>query len=155
MSDATITVEPLTSDDALTLIAELNAELTERYPDPAHRFFGLTAEQVAPGKGAFLIARLRERPVGCGALRRIDAITGEIKRMYVSPSARGAGIGARLLAELEAHARALGLRRVVLETGERQHEAVRLYERAGYAEIPRFGEYENSPMSLCMGKTLS
>jgi GNAT superfamily N-acetyltransferase len=93
--------------------------------------------------------------VGCGALRRLDPATGEIKRMYVAPSARGGGVGARILAELERHARALGLRRLVLETGERQASAVRLYERAGFVRIPCFGEYAAAPLSLCMGKDLT
>jgi putative acetyltransferase len=93
-------------------------------------------------------------PVGCGALRRLDPTTGEIKRMYVAPSARGGGVGARILAELERHAVALGMHRLLLETGERQVEAVHLYQRAGFTRVPCFGEYADAPLSLCMGKDL-
>ncbi len=92
--------------------------------------------------------------MGCGAVRRIEARTGEIKRMYVSPDARGRGIGRAVLAALEAEARTLGIARLVLETGLRQGEALALYEGAGFSRIPPFGEYVNSPLSLCMAKDL-
>jgi putative acetyltransferase len=149
-----IAPEPLSSLDARALIARLDAELTERYPNPADNHFRLDAGEVSDGNGVFLVARDGGRAVGCGAVRRIDESTGEIKRMYVDPKRRRSGLGGRLLAELERHARELGLRRLVLETGERQPESIRLYERAGFARIDRFGEYVDSPASVCMGKSL-
>jgi putative acetyltransferase len=149
-----ITPEPLSSADARALIARLDAELTERYPNPDDNHFELSAEQVSEERGVFLIARMDAEPVGCGALRQVEPAVGEIKRMYVAPSARGAGVGRQLLAELERHARRLGLRRLVLETGERQPEALRLYERAGFSRIDCFGEYLATPVSLCMAKSL-
>jgi putative acetyltransferase len=154
MTEIAIAPEPLSSPVAADLIARLDAELTERYPNPDDNFFELTTEQVGEDHGVFLVARAAATPVGCAALRRLDGHTGEVKRMYVAPSTRGAGVGRRLLDELERHARRLGLRRLVLETGERQPEAIRLYERAGFTRIPRFGEYVDSPMSVCMGKAL-
>jgi putative acetyltransferase len=150
-----IAPEPLTSPDVQALIALLDAELTERYPNPEDNFFELAEEQVDGRQGVLLVARMDGVPVGCGALRRLDPATGEIKRMYVAPSARGGGIGGRILAELERHARVLGIRRLLLETGDRQVEAVRLYKRAGYARVPCFGEYAAAPLSLCMGKNLA
>ena len=84
----------------------------------------------------------------------LDADTAEIKRMYVAPGARGRGIGWMILDSLQTEARRLGARRLVLETGERQPEAVALYTRAGFARIPAFGEYIGSPLSVCMTKTL-
>jgi GNAT superfamily N-acetyltransferase len=87
-------------------------------------------------------------------VRRIEPGVGEIKRMYVCPAARGLGIGRAVLDALEAEARALGLTRLVLETGVRQPEAIALYERVGYARIAAFGEYVDSPLSVCMGKDL-
>lgn len=78
----------------------------------------------------------------------------EIKRMYVRPRARGRKVGRRLLAELEERAAALGVRRLVLETGVRQREALRLYHRAGFVEVERFGEYVDSPLSVCLAKRL-
>jgi GNAT superfamily N-acetyltransferase len=151
---ATIAREPLSSPDAQRLIASLNAELSVIYPNPADNFFELAEEQTAGDRGVFLLARVDGRPVGCGALRRIDTTTGEIKRMYVAPAARGTGLGRRLLDELERHARGLGLRRLVLETGPRQPEAIGLYQRAGFARIPCFGEYRHAPLSVCMAKPL-
>jgi putative acetyltransferase len=151
---ATIAREPLSSPDAQRLIASLNAELSVIYPNPADNFFELAEEQTAGDRGVFLLARVDGRPVGCGALRRIDTTTGEIKRMYVAPAARGTGLGRRLLDELERHARRLGLRRLVLETGPRQPEAIGLYQRAGFARIPCFGEYRHAPLSVCMAKPL-
>jgi GNAT superfamily N-acetyltransferase len=150
----TVGVEPLASDDAQALIAALNAELTEQYPNPADRFFGLSEQEVAGGKGAFVVARHGGRPVGCGAVRSLTAEIAELKRMYVAPEARGRGLGARLVAALEEEARRLGVRRLVLETGDRQLAAIALYTRAGFARIPAFGAYIGAPRSLCFGKTL-
>jgi len=151
---ATIAGEPLSSPDAQQLIASLNAELSVIYPNPADNFFELAEEQTAGDRGVFLLARVDGRAVGCGALRRIDATTGEIKRMYVAPAARGTGLGRRLLDELERHTCGLGLRRLVLETGTRQPQAIGLYRRAGFARIPCFGEYQHAPLSVCMAKAL-
>jgi GNAT superfamily N-acetyltransferase len=149
-----IAVEPLVSDDASALIDALNAETLERYPDPADNFFELSEEEVAPGRGAFLVARWSGRPVGCGAVRMLDGMTAELKRMYVARDARGRGIGSAIVAGLEEQALRLGARRVVLETGDRQPEAVALYTRAGFTPIPCFGAYANAPQSRCFGKLL-
>jgi len=146
--------EDLASPVAGALIAALNAELTERYPEEGACHFGLDAAEVAEGWGAFLVARIDDKPAGCGAIRRIDGETAEIKRMYVAPSFRGRGIGGRLLSALEAEARRLRLLRLVLETGERQPEALAVYRRAGYVVVPAFGEYIGTPLSLCMEKRL-
>ncbi len=145
---------PLDAAVARSLIAALNAELLARYPEEGATHFRLDREEVAPGRGAFVVATRGEVAIGCGALRRLDADVGEIKRMYVAANARGAGVGARILAALEREAEALGLVRLVLETGARQPEALALYRRAGFVEIPRFGAYVDSALSLCMGKPL-
>lgn len=142
------------SPEAQALIAALNKELSERYPEEGANHFRLDAAEVAPGHGAFLIARVEGVPAGCGAMRRSGTREAEIKRMYVKPEARGRRIGHALLAALEAEARALGIARLVLETGTRQHEAVGLYRRAGFDIIPNFGEYVGCPLSLCMAKAL-
>ena len=94
--------------------------------------------------------------MGCGAVRLLDAETGELKRMYVAPAARGTGLGRRLVKALEAEARALGARRLVLETGTRQHAAIALYRATGFVPIPLYGEYLGSPAtSVCLGKELA
>jgi putative acetyltransferase len=159
-----IASEALTSPVAAALLAVLNAELSARYPEPGATHFRLDPREVAPGAGIFLVARRFGQPVGCGALRCLrDAAlihelgprVGELKRMYVAPEVRGQGIGQALLARLEAEARALGLDRLVLETGTRQAEALALYRRAGFAGISAYGEYVASPAtSICLAKAL-
>src|SRR4051794_8487928 len=109
----------LTSPDAHRLIAALNVELMKTFPEPGARHFSLSASQVADGDGAFLIAYIDDGAVGCGAMRRQDETTAELKRMYVDPSLRGRGIGRALLEALERETRTLGLVRIVLETGTR------------------------------------
>jgi GNAT superfamily N-acetyltransferase len=134
----------------------LDAELTGAYPEPGATHFGLAPAEVAAGQGAFLVVRIDGEPVGCGALRRLDAETGELKRMYVATAVRGRGLGRRLLAALEAEAQALGMRRLVLETGVRQAAALALYRATGFQPIPLYGEYRASPAtSICLGKELT
>jgi putative acetyltransferase len=146
----------LASPEAARLIAALNAELTAKFPEPGATHFSLSGTDVKPGDGAFVIAYLDDVAVGCGAVRRLDETTAELKRMYVDPTVRGRGIGRRLVDALEREARQLGVTRVVLETGTRLAPAIRLYEGTGYARIPLFGEYVLSPdTSLCFGKSLA
>lgn len=154
MSEIEIRRESLDEEGAKALIPPLNAELQERYPEEGANHFRLDPDEIAPGRGLFLVAYRDGRPVACGAVRRISEETGEVKRMYVLPEARGLGLGRRILESLEAEAASLGLLRLVLETGTRQYEAQSLYESAGFVETPRFGEYESSPLSLCMEKKL-
>jgi putative acetyltransferase len=145
----------LDGPDAAALIGALNAELTSLYPEPGANHFGLLPADVAPGRGAFLIAYQNDTAVGCGAVRLIDPATAELKRMFVRPAARGSGVGRLLVAGLEEEAARVGATRVVLETGIRQRAAIALYARCGYAPIPLYGEYNASPgTSVCLGKTL-
>jgi len=146
----------IVGDEATRLIAALNAELSALYPEPGATHFRLDPAEVAPGRGAFVVAYVGGAPVGCGAVRRLEGGDAELKRMYVDPSRRGRGIGRALLAALEAEARALGARRLVLETGIRQTAALALYRNAGFVEIPAFGEYVASPgTSVCLAKPLA
>ena len=146
----------LASPDAVRLVAALNAELAAMFPEPGATHFSLTSAQVETGEGAFVIAYFDDAAVGCGAVRRLDQATAELKRMYVDPSVRGRGIGRALVGALEREARLLGVSTVVLETGTRLAPAIRLYEAMGYARIPLFGEYLSSPnTSLCFGKSLA
>jgi len=151
----TIARAELTAQVSRDLIASLNAELSALYPEPGANHFQLDPEEIADGRGTFLVVYRGETPVGCGALRLLDAETAELKRMYVSRPARGKGLGRRILAALEAEARALGVRRLVLETGVRQAAALALYRSTGFHPIPLFGEYCLSPeTSVCLGKDL-
>jgi len=143
------------SSTARELILALNAELSGRYPEQGACHFRLDADEVAEGRGAFMVAYRGERPIGCGAVRRIEEGVGELKRMYVCFPERCRGVGRAILDALEAEARKLRIRKLVLETGIRNPEAMVLYERAGFSRIPPFGEYVGSPVSVCMEKELT
>ena len=104
--------------------------------------------------GAFLVGALDGTDVACGGVCRFDTETAEIRRMYVVPERRGAGLSRRILGALEDEARALGYRRVRLETGVRQNEALALYRSSGFAEIPRYGPYVGDELSVCFEKPL-
>lgn len=146
--------EPFDSADARRLIAALDAELGALYP-PELRFGpNFKAEQIEGGRGTFLVARHDGRAVGCGAIRLLDETTAEVKRMYSEPSMRGTGVGRGVLQSLEAVARDLGVRRLVLETGVHQHAAIGLYRRAGFTQVDCWGEYASAPTSVCYEKNL-
>ncbi len=132
------------------LAAESSRELIERY--------GRDTEPGGPPSSVdvFLVARDDDGCVlGCGALRRIDESTVELKRMYVRPAVRGTGVGRALLRALEDEAAGMGASRVLLETGPLQREAIALYESAGYRAIPCFGPYVDEPTSRCFERTLT
>jgi len=101
-----------------------------------------------------LVARLDGEPAGCGCFKPVSDGTVEIKRVFVPAGLRGQGIARAILGELESWARELGNWEAVLETGELQHEAIRLYEAAGYARTPNYGPYANVKESICYRKML-
>jgi putative acetyltransferase len=92
--------------------------------------------------------------MGCVALRVDAGGYGEVKRLYVSPRARGLGLGRRLLTALDAEARREGLGRLRLETGIHQPEALGLFRAVGFTEIGPFGEYGPDPLSVFLEKLL-
>jgi DNA-binding MarR family transcriptional regulator/GNAT superfamily N-acetyltransferase len=118
------------------------AELTARFRGGFERDKGRSSEfrDFIPPRGCLLVARLFGKPIGCGALRTIERGVGEIKRMWISPDARGLGIGRRLLAELEGVAKKRRLHAVRLDTNASLGEALSLYRSSGYCEIPRFND---------------
>lgn len=91
-------------------------------------------------RGLVLVASLGDEPVGCGALRFHDDGVAEIKRLWVAPHVRGVGLGARLLAALEARARREGSRLARLDTNRALTEAIAMYRRSGYREVPAFND---------------
>jgi putative acetyltransferase len=101
-----------------------------------------------------VVAYLGDAPVGCGAFKPFEADSVEIKRMFVQPAHRGQGVAQAVLGELEKWAGELGYASGVLETGKRQPEAIRLYERSGYGHIPNYGQYVGIENSVCMQKAL-
>ena len=130
------------SDDARGLIGELDAELSGEYePEQCH---GLSVERVFQHGVLFFIARLDREAVGCGGVAFDDGLA-EVKRMYVRPRARGRGVAQAIVARLEHEARARGAGRLVLETGDVRHAAIRFYERAGFTRCGVFGAYATMP----------
>lgn len=93
-------------------------------------------------------------PVGCGAFKKYDETTVEIKRMFVQPSFRGKGAATKVLRELEKWALENNYRSAILETVKTQPEAIALYKKNGYSTIPNFGQYINVENSVCMHKNL-
>ena len=150
--EVTLALDDAGGDTAQQLIHELCAELSQRYGSPPSPF---SPSDASAPRTAFLVARLGTRPVGCGAIRRIDDTVAEIKRMYVAPAGRRRGIARRILAELERRAAEFGYRAVRLETGIHQHEAIGLYESSGYRRIAAFGHYIGSAISVCYEKALN
>jgi DNA-binding MarR family transcriptional regulator len=96
--------------------------------------------EMTPPAGVFMLARLECDPVGCGGVKRVDETTGEIKRVWTAPSARGLGVARRIVRRLEAAARDMGLKGVRLDTNRALTEAQALYRAEGYREVARFGD---------------
>ncbi|MCK9796118.1 GNAT family N-acetyltransferase [Isoptericola sp. 4D.3] len=148
--------------DAAGLRAEQEAETAVRYGGPDD------APAIDPRSIVVtLVARVGGRPVGTAAVRDVSgtddrrgrgtthpAATGEVKRVYVHPDARGRGVAKRLMAELERSARSVGFRRFVLETGTAQPEAMGLYESIGYEPVEKFGDHAAFEEQRCYGKRL-
>lgn len=101
-----------------------------------------------------VVAFLDDVPVGCGAFKEYEPGVMEVKRMFVQPDCRGRGVAGRILQGLEGWMEELGYRRWILETGEKQPEAIRLYEKSGYSRIPNYGQYVNVATSVCFEKRL-
>jgi GNAT superfamily N-acetyltransferase len=134
-------VDPVHRDAQLCL-HEYFVELGQRFDtgfDPALSI-SVGLHDLRPPAGVFLIATLRAEPVGCGALRFHGDEPTELKRMWVAKSARGLGIGRRLLTELENRAAADGARMVRIETNRTLTEAISLYRSAGYREVDAFND---------------
>lgn len=101
-----------------------------------------------------VVAYLNDEAVGCGAFKPYADSAVEIKRMYVRPALRGQRIAQQVLTELEVWASELNVAGFVLETGKRQPEAIRLYQRCGYEVIPNYGQYAGVENSVCMQKLI-
>ncbi len=135
----------------LALIDALDAYQKPLYPEESHH--GIDLDALRDPAVAFAVVRIDGAAVGCGAVVVRDG-AAELKRMFVDPERRGAGIGTALVAFLEAEAVSRGASVARLETGIHQHAAIALYERAGYAMRGPFGDYVEDPMSVFMEKPL-
>ncbi|WP_026416073.1 GNAT family N-acetyltransferase [Actinomadura oligospora] len=173
MTDIEVGDVPWDDSDATALRAALQSELDERYGDIPLPPGAVVEDMVAamtvhPERVAWVgIARVAGVAAGHVALCHADdepepasTPTGttrfalELKRMYVAPAFRGTGVARVLLYAAEGAARARGAARIVLQTGPRQPDAVRMYEREGYQHIPLLPAYQKLTFSVCMAKDL-
>ena len=135
-----IRAEAVAGTDAQHCLQQYYDEIGRRFDtgfDPGRS--PVPIDDVTAPRGVFLVARIDGKPVGCGGLRFKEKF-GEIKRMWVAPSARGLGVGRRILEALEEHARARGFDTVRLETNKSLKEAQALYRKSGYREIPAYND---------------
>jgi putative acetyltransferase len=156
----TIALERPDRPDVAAALARLDAYLGSLYAPEANHI--LDARALLDAAVRFYVARVGGVLAGTGAFRAMPGepatggeAYGEVKRMYVEPPWRGRGLGARLLATLEAGMRDAGIRLALLETGRDQHEAVRLYRRHGYAPHAAFGGYPDNGLSVFLAKRLA
>jgi len=147
------------------LRAAMEKEMRERYADRVEAVLA-QADRATPGHRLREALDVEEKTLAYVGVAYTDGVPSghamlrwhgddlELKRMYVAPEYRGTGVSTALLTEVEKAARSLGAPRIILQTGDRQPDAVRLYEREGYTHIPIFPPYELLPFSICMEKRL-
>ena len=137
--------------DFIKLVEHLDSELAIRDGDD-HAFYnqfnGISMIKYA------LVAYVDDNPIGCGAIKKFDDKTMEIKRMFVLPDFRRKGIAGKILSGLEEWTKELGYQKCVLETGINQHEALTLYQNSGFMRIPNYGQYADVENSFCFEKVL-
>ncbi len=138
----TLSVEPPASADARFCLEAYFRELDARFEGgyDAAGDLSAPASDLAPPSGLFVLARLDGEPVGCGALKRIDAATGEIKRVWTAPKARGHGVARRVLRRLEEEGARMGFAVLRLDTNKALAEAHAFYLGEGYRDIARFND---------------
>ncbi len=137
--------------DFIDLVKHLNADLAHR--DGEEHSFYAQYNQLDAIKNA-IVLYLNQQPVACGAMKKYNDTTMEIKRMYTLESSRGKGLASIILAELEKWAAELGYQKCILETGIRQPEAIHLYEKNGYHLIANYDQYIGVSDSRCFEKHL-
>jgi putative acetyltransferase len=149
---ATTIVRTESSDpDFPLLVTQLNLELRERYGEAQAIYDTFNA---ISNLDTVVIAYVNDVPSGCGCFKKIDEHTVEIKRMFVKAEERKQGVAAGILNELEVWAKEDGFSDVILETANKQHEAIAFYIRQGYSVIPNYGPYVGMETSVCFGKKL-
>lgn len=137
--------------DFRELVALLDADLAIR--DGAEHLFYAQFNKVDAIRYV-VVAYVDEKAVGCGAFKEYESETAEIKRMFVRENGRGRGIAGEILAELEVWAKEQGFSECILETGVKQPEAIRLYQKSGYEKMTSYGQYLNAANSVCMRKMI-
>ena len=137
--------------DFIALVKLLDAELAELDGDE-HVFY---AQLNKTDKiKTVIVAYENDKPISCGAIREYSPTITEVKRMYTMSENRGKGIATKVLNELEKWASELSYQKCILETGLRQPDAIRLYEKNGYKRIPNYGKYAGIENSVCFEKEI-
>lgn len=149
-----VEVDPL-GVDALALLREAAVEARALYPELFVPDAPWPTNVPTPERGVYVLAYAGEHAEACGAIRPLEGQEAEIRRMFVTRSARRSGAAKAVLAELERQARAFGYAVLKLETGNKQIPAIALYASQGYSRIDPFGEYANDPTSVCFEKRMA
>jgi putative acetyltransferase len=137
--------------DFIKLVSLLDLELAERDGDE-HPFYDQFNK--IDNIRYVVVAYENEKPVGCGAIKEYAPGIMEIKRMYTDLAVRGKGVASAVLQELISWAKELNYQKCILETGIRQPDAIRLYQKNGFQSIPNFGQYQGITSSVCFEKEL-
>jgi GNAT superfamily N-acetyltransferase len=137
--------------DFLNLVALLDKELAIRDGDE-HAFYAQFNKSDSIRN--VIVCYVENKPAGIGAFKKYEAGKAEIKRMFVLPVFRGQGIALQILQRLEKWAAEEGFSECILETGKKQPEAINLYHKAGYKNIPNYGQYAGVENSVCMAKKI-
>lgn len=139
------------NQDFVALIKLLDEDLAARYGEK-QAFFGQfnKLDQI----NHVVVAYIHEKAMGCAAIKKYDDENTEIKRMFVRSESRGKGVAQQIMAELEQWAKELGFQNCILETGDKQPEAINLYLKCGYVITENYGQYIGVEESICMKKTL-
>jgi GNAT superfamily N-acetyltransferase len=152
VSDIEIRAARFDEPEVQKLVADALGDLSQRYGGSGDDT-PVSPAEFAPPLGRFFVAYDGDRLVACAGWRA-HGDDAELKRMYTAPSARGRGVARRMLTTIEESARADGRKRVILETGDRQPEAIGLYTSAGYRRITDFGFYKDEPGVLSYARDL-
>ena len=142
IADVGIGPEPADGEAARYCLGEYYRELRERFDEGFDAALSVapSLDDFAPPRGVFLIARRDDEPVGCGGLKPLSADKAYLKRMWISPAARGVGLGRNLLTALEQQALTLGYSAICLETHRSLIEAQQLYRSTGYRDVAPFND---------------
>jgi putative acetyltransferase len=149
-----ITIKRTDSNDSdfKTLVAALDNDLWSRYGEMQLEYRKYNVIENLP---TVVVIYEGNTPVGCGCFKHFEPHTVELKRMFVDPDHRSKGIGFTIIHELEKWARELDHQAMVLETAIGQPEAIHLYRKYGFTDIPRYGQYADKTQSICMKKILN
>lgn len=139
------------NSDFINLVKQLDAYL--KIMDGAEHDFYNKFNNIDVLKNVVVVS-VDKKAVGCGAIKKFDNTSLEVKRMFVSKDDRGKGVAQKVLQELETWAKELGYKKCVLETGKRQVEAVKFYQKCNYKVIENYGQYKEMENSVCFEKAL-